>query len=177
MALGGLVVLAGGCALAASLPGAGRHLLSVITIPGLGMSALRESGRAHQVRIQQQFTVRISPGSPSAPMAMMFDLEPDERPPHVEERKMGRCLPVGAIAAVNAAEKNRLALFLRDSRVVMATLAKACRANDFYSGFYVERSADGQLCVDRDRIHSRSGANCTIRDLRVLVEIAPRHGP
>jgi hypothetical protein len=53
--------------------------------------------------------------------------------------------------------------------MLSAELEKACRARDFYSGFYVDRNADGQLCVDRDRLHSRSGSDCSVSRLRELV--------
>jgi hypothetical protein len=49
-------------------------------------------------------------------------------------------------------------------------LNRACRARDFYSGFYVERASDGRICVDRDTLLSRSGANCKLTRIRQLVD-------
>ena len=72
---------------------------------------------------------------------------------------------------VRGAEGNRLLLFMRDQHVVLAALEKACRAEDFYSGFYVARNGDGLLCTDRDTLQSRSGANCR---LLALHELAPK---
>ena len=100
----------------------------------------------------------------------MFEPDEDERPVHVEERRMQRCIPAAASAGVQSGPRDRLVLFLRDSRVVTAVLPKTCRANDFYSGFYMDRNADGQLCVDRDEIHARSGATCRLSDFRAVVE-------
>ena len=37
-----------------------------------------------------------------------------------------------------------------------ATLEPSCVASSFYSGFYVERNADGRLCVSRDQLQSRA---------------------
>jgi hypothetical protein len=135
-----------------------------------------QAEKAQQVRIQQHFSIRISPGAVGGPAGFVLELE-EERSARVDDRKVARCLPIGAIAAVQAAEKNRLLLFLRDSRMVTVGLEKACRAQDFYSGFYVERNGDGQLCVERDQIHARSGATCTIRDLRAVAEGNVRRTP
>jgi hypothetical protein len=65
---------------------------------------------------------------------------------------------------------SRLILYMRDRRMLSATLERACRARDFYSGFYVDRTNDGQLCVDRDTLLSRSGANCKLTRIRQLIE-------
>lgn len=127
-----------------------------------------------QVRIQQQFSIRISPGPPVPPPVFVIENEQDERSTRLEERSMGRCLPASAIVSVQSAPRNRLLFFLRDSRVVTAGLDKSCHAHDFYSGFYVERNADGQICIERDKIHARSGANCLIHDLHALVEVPAR---
>jgi hypothetical protein len=60
-------------------------------------------------------------------------------------------------------------LYLRDQRIISANLEKACSARDFYSGFYVDQNSDGLLCVDRDKLHSRTGANCEVERMRQLV--------
>jgi hypothetical protein len=141
----------------------GRIVLSVVTE---GFRPRAEN----QVRIEQRITIRISPraGPPPPPLRpFMMDL-PDR--PRISERHAGKCLPISSIAGVQVGRDNRQMAYLRDRRVISLGLEKGCRAQDFYSGFYVERSADGQLCVDRDRLQSRSGANCALTRLRQLVE-------
>ncbi len=123
---------------------------------------------ANQVRIERQITIRISPRG-IAPGPPMFDMPDRGRPPRIAERRIGNCVPIGGIAGVQVGRDNRLTVFMRDRRTVSLGLEKSCRAQDFYSGFYVERSIDGQLCVDRDRLQSRSGANCALTRLRQLV--------
>jgi hypothetical protein len=86
------------------------------------------------------------------------------------ERNIGRCVPVSSISGVQPDSGGRLILFLRDRRMVSAVLERACRARDFYSGFYIERTTDGRLCVDRDTLLSRSGANCKLTRIRQLVD-------
>jgi len=124
---------------------------------------------AEQVRIEQRLTVRIAPRSisrelladlPAAPLATRF-----------RERKVGKCLSVKGIAGVQIGADDRLLLFMRDRRLIGASLEKACSARDFYSGFYVDRGGDGKLCVDRDMLHSRSGSTCTVSRLRELVAV------
>ncbi|HWU04247.1 MAG TPA: hypothetical protein VN222_16015 [Novosphingobium sp.] len=132
---------------------------------------------ARQVRIDQRLSIRISPGSAVLPPGVIIELEQEERPSRVEQRKIAKCLPVNMIAGVQSGRGNQLILFLRDNHVVAAALDKSCRAQDFYSGFYLEKNADGQVCVGRDKLQSRSGANCAIRSWRGLVDAVPRRFP
>jgi hypothetical protein len=125
---------------------------------------------AAQVRIEQRVTIRIAPPGPRLRQSMMPEMAP-LAPPRLSERKMGKCVAVSGIAAVQPDAGGKLLLFMRDRRLISASLEKACRARDFYSGFYLEPSRDGMLCVDRDKLHSRAGANCEISRMRQLVAI------
>ena len=78
-------------------------------------------------------------------------------------------MPIASIAGVQPESSDRILLLTRNRRLIGASLDKSCRARDFYSGFYVEQNADGQLCAGRDIIHSRAGANCAVTKLRELV--------
>lgn len=122
---------------------------------------------ARQVRIEQRVTIRIAPRDPAIRPSVLAQLAPSA-PARLTQRKMGKCVPVSGIAAVQP-DAGRLLLFMRDQRLVSASLEKACRARDFYSGFYLERTGDGLLCVERDRLHSRSGSSCEISKMRQLV--------
>ena len=53
---------------------------------------------------------------------------------------MDRCVPISGISGVQTGNGNRLLLFLRDQRIISVNLERACRARDFYSGFYIERN-------------------------------------
>jgi hypothetical protein len=126
----------------------------------------------NQVRIEQHMSIRISPQSRpmTLPPQFMMDLPRRELAPRMVERNIGRCVPVSSISGVQPDSGGRLILFLRDRRMVSAVLERACRARDFYSGFYIERTTDGRLCVDRDTLLSRSGANCKLTRIRQLVD-------
>lgn len=140
---------------------------------GLIWTLLANSFRApseNQVRIEQRLTIRIAPRG-AAPPPQFNDLRrPRDMETRFEERRIGNCLPIGAIAGVQPGGENRLMLFMRDHRLISAELEKTCKARDFYSGFYLERNADSQICVDRDKLQSRSGANCVVKRLRQLIE-------
>ncbi|WP_374412175.1 hypothetical protein [Novosphingobium colocasiae] len=126
---------------------------------------------SYQIRIEQRMTIRIAPRGAAPMVPDAFVGLPDmTMAPRYLERKMGKCLSMSAIAGMRPQGDNRLLLFLRNGAMVAAELDRACRARDFYSGFYLANSSDGNLCVDRDKLLSRSGANCTLTRIRQLVE-------
>ena len=124
----------------------------------------------NQVRIEQRVTIRITP-RPSGPQPqMLVDLPTRPLPQRLVERDFGNCLSIAGIAGVEVSNDNRLILYMRDRRVLSAGLERACNARDYYSGFYVERNSDGQICVKRDNLLSRSGATCKLSRIKQLVE-------
>ena len=136
---------------------------------------LREADRAGQVRIEQRVIIRIAPGTGRLPTiddrhGLFSPFPPMARTPRTIERKIAQCLPVNSIVRVQP-DGSRLLLYMRDQKIVSATLEKGCRARDYYSGFLVERSVDGMLCAGRDKLLARSGANCGMDKLRQLVVI------
>ncbi len=139
--------------------------------------ALRETPRANQVRIEQRLIIRVAPGGPPRDRrdvrGSLFADTPARAPavPRFSERRMGQCVAVAGIAGVRPDGPSRLVLFMRDQKIVSAAVEKSCNANDFYSGFLVERSADGMLCAGRDRVLSRSGSNCSLGKLSQLVAV------
>lgn len=124
-----------------------------------------------QVRIEQQITIRITPRPAPVQQNVLNQLSQRATPPNrVSERHMGNCVPANGIAGVQIGRDNRLIFYLRDQRVAAASLERACSARDYYSGFYVQRTSDGQICVNRDTLQSRTGAACKLSRLRQLVE-------
>lgn len=124
-----------------------------------------------QVRIEQRVIIRISPRVAPRPNSLLAELPQSSPPPRYVERKMADCIAIKSIAGVQTQGAKRLILYLRDRRMVRATLEKSCLARDFYSGFYIERSEDGMLCINRDRLQSRAGASCAIGSMRQLVAV------
>lgn len=122
----------------------------------------------NQVRIEQRMTIRIVP-RPAPRVNILTPLPDGEVEEHLVEKKMAKCVPVSGIVGVQVGGPSNLILFMRDRSMVNAALERSCRARDFYSGFYLQRSTDGKLCVDRDTLLSRSGANCQLTRFRQLV--------
>ena len=141
-------------------------------IAGERQGAAPEEETARLVRIEERVIIRIAPSSPASSERMLSLLprRPSARATFQEE-KLDGCVPVAAIAAVQPAEQNRLLLFMRDRRILSAALERTCSAEDFYSGFYIERQEDGQLCSHRDRLQSRAGASCRVAQLNRLVAV------
>lgn len=134
------------------------------------LAAFRSTATARQVRIEQRVVVRIAPRASAARKDLLAELPQRELSARFEERGKEKCVPLQGIAAVQTGSGNRLVLFLRDQRMISVNLEKSCRARDFYSGFYVEKSKDGRLCVERDRLQSRTGGSCEVETMRELVE-------
>nr|WP_298928632.1 hypothetical protein [uncultured Erythrobacter sp.] len=135
------------------------------------LDAFRGGQVLRQIRIQRRVILRIAPARQQNRNSLVADLPRQGLNVKYEERKMGKCVPVNGIAGVQTGSGNRLLLFMRDSKIISANLEKACRARDFYSGFYVEKNEDGKLCVDRDKLQSRSGAKCEVERMRQLVAV------
>jgi hypothetical protein len=135
------------------------------------LSALRQSSIVRQVRIEQRVVVRIAPQSATSRRSLLADLPQRAVAPQFEEGGKEKCVALDGIAGVQTGSGNRLVLFLRDRRMISVNLEKSCRARDFYSGFYVEKNKDGRLCVERDKLQSRTGARCEVETMRELVEV------
>ena len=125
---------------------------------------------ARQVRIERRVIMRITPQPGNSRRGFLSQL-PRQTAPRVVERPHGECVDAGEIVGV-ADRGSRLVMYMRDRQIISAELEKACSPRDFYLGFYVERSPDGQLCVNRDRLMSRAGAKCRIADFHRLIAVA-----
>jgi hypothetical protein len=135
------------------------------------LTALRSAQTAQQVRIEQRVVIRITPASPATRQNLMAAMPLPPSAPRFEERGKEKCVGLEDIAAVQTGSGNRLVLYLRDRRMLAVSLEKSCLARDFYSGFYVEKSKDGRLCVSRDKLRSRTGASCEVDTMRQLVQV------
>ncbi|MFM9936011.1 MAG: hypothetical protein ACKVOL_07400 [Novosphingobium sp.] len=149
--------------------------------PG-GLAGPLDADTWSQVRIEQRVIIRINPREPGrdalAPQVLPMQpivqpinpaLRPNTVQIRVRERKAGNCMPATGIAAVQPITDGRLMFYMRDRRMLAAGLEKACSARDFYLGFYMSKTTDGQLCVGRDPIHSRAGTTCKLKDVREYV--------
>ncbi|NVD44031.1 hypothetical protein [Qipengyuania atrilutea] len=131
---------------------------------------LPDDERAHQVRIERRVIIRISPRR-VGPQSLVSDQRETRTPLRFVRRDMERCIPASEIIGARPSGERSLRLYLRDRRLVSLTLDKSCRAQAFYSGFYIEKDSDGQLCARRDELHSRTGSKCEVEDMHQLVAL------
>jgi hypothetical protein len=118
----------------------------------------------YQVRAEQRVIIRLpSRPAPGAPK------NGKSNPVKYEEKKIGKCILMDRLVASRPGPKDTLELATRDGSLIRAYLGDGCLAREFYAGAYVERSADGKLCIDRDILHARTGAQCEIDKFRALV--------
>lgn len=118
----------------------------------------------HQVRVERRVIVRITPFS-ARRAASEMSVPPASEPARTEATASdvkGGCIPLASVAGVRLAEGGRMLIFLRNRSVISASFQRSCPVQAFYSGFYVERPRDGLLCSGRERLHARSGADCTL---------------
>ncbi len=120
-----------------------------------------------QVRIERRVIVRISPQSGRVRRDLASGLPQRGTSRRLIERPVGDCISTNGIVGVSD-RGSRLVMYMRDRSMISAELEKACSPRDFYLGFYLERNADGQLCVGRDKLMSRAGARCHVRQMRKL---------
>jgi hypothetical protein len=89
------------------------------------------------------------------------------------ESRGPRCLSASRIVGATLLGQDSVDLILRDNRRVRARLESRCPALDFYRGFYVNATEDGQICADRDMLRSRAGGQCQIDQFRMLTALSP----
>ncbi len=116
-----------------------------------------------QVTIRQRIIVRVP--------AMTTRTPPVPMPPPVvwKEVRGPKCVVVNQLAGAAITQSDSVDLFLRGGRRLRAQLDDNCPALDYYGGFYLAPTKDGQVCGGRDTIHARSGGKCQIDRFRELV--------
>lgn len=113
-----------------------------------------------QMMIQRRIIVRV-PAMPPPPRTL--------RPIRWKEVKGPKCVPLSQLAGAAIGQDDTVDLFLRGGARLRARLDDDCPALDYYSGFYINPSADGQVCQRRDMLHTRAGQQCRVERFRLLV--------
>ena len=122
--------------------------------------AIPEQGLAYLIGMARDNIMRIPPVDSASSKSL--------RPFRFVERPMGNCINASTIAAVRRAGGTALDMVTTHNTYFRAYLSDNCQAAQFYSGFYVEKASDGKVCTNRDILHSRSGAQCTVKSFRQL---------
>ena len=116
--------------------------------------------RITQMMIQQRIIIRVPAMAPP----------PDPpRPVKWKEVKGPKCVALNQLAGAAITQSDSVDLFLRGGTRLRARLDDDCPALDYYSGFYIRPTDDGQVCQKRDMLHTRSGGQCRVERFRTLV--------
>lgn len=118
-----------------------------------------------QLSFHQRIVIRVprmdDPRDPTA--------TPPADPAKYQEKKGPKCLPIPAIEGASVMTGDSVDLVTIDGMVTRARFDDHCPALDFYRGFYMRQTPDGQVCAGRDSLRSRSGGDCRIKSFRRLV--------
>jgi len=118
-----------------------------------------------QMTIRQRIVIRV----PRVPDPREDAITTAMRPPKWIERKGPKCVPLPMIAGASLTQSQSIDLVTVDGGVLRAKFDDECPALDFYKGFYLRQTSDGQICADRDSLRSRSGGVCRIKSFRQLI--------
>lgn len=156
----------------APMPPAPPEVLAPVSLPVPDASA-----PFWQVVIEQRMIIRVPAqrsslnNFASAPVA---EARAREKPIEWKEKKAPKCVAMRNILGMQAVQRDSIDIITRQNQRLRAQLNRGCRALDFYAGFYMQGTKDGQLCEDRDEIHARTGAKCEIDKFRLMVPV-PRN--
>jgi len=109
-----------------------------------------------QLTVEQTLIVRVPRRSQPKPLKW-------------KTKKGPKCVPMAAIAGAAVVADDAIDLALKGGQRLRAQFSSRCPALDYYSGFYILPTEDGQICADRDVIRTRSGGQCEIQRFRRLV--------
>jgi len=145
-------------------PAAAALLLALVgaAAPSPGEAQAQSQGQYGQMVYRERIMIRVSEGIRGDGPAAQSQL------PRWKERKGPKCVAMRAIAGAALIGQNSVDLILRDRSRVRAKLESSCPALDYYHGFYVTPTSDGQICADRDPIRSRMGGECGIDKFKAL---------
>jgi hypothetical protein len=121
--------------------------------------------RYAQLTIHERLIIRIPRVAPAGRGARVVAPAPVEW----QEKRGPECLRVTALTGAAIDTKGDVDLVIEGARRIRAKLDDDCPTLDFYAGFYLRPTSDGQICAGRDAIRSRSGALCPISKFRTLV--------
>jgi hypothetical protein len=162
--------------------------VSVLLMVASGASAAPEAQRAPppsrslqlaQVTIEQRVIIRIPMVRPPAPppppgggqrTALAPPVQDDERDaPTLKEVKGPKCLKLQRLRGFVINSETGVTLLTDKDELFRTHVGRMCRAADFYSGFYIQPTKDGDICAGRDALHARNGSTCDIEKFTKLV--------
>lgn len=145
-----------------------RYLLLVFAF-ALGPPADAQTAAARRLSIAEQRVIRIPLRSTAVPLPRAGADYKETRGP--------KCVARSKIAGASLNGSRSLDIMLKSQTRLRAHLKSSCPALDYYAGFYLNPTADGDICSDRDAVHARSGGECQIDVFRKLTSKKPPAKP
>lgn len=127
-----------------------------------GIADAQRTG-VRRLTIIEQSVIRIPLRSTAVPLPRPLGEYRETRGP--------KCIARSSIAGASLNGPKSIDFVLRDQTRYRARLQNSCIAIDYYAGFYLKPTADGNICSDRDALHARSGGECEIDTFRKLVPL------
>jgi hypothetical protein len=123
------------------------------------------------VTIEQRVIIRIPTVRPGAQRSSVVSEAAAPPPPPIrwKETKGPKCLPLTGIRGAVTSMGNGVTLIAGRNEQFRTHFGRACRAADFYAGFYIQPNEDGAICAGRDALHARNGSTCEIEKFSRLV--------
>ncbi len=137
-----------------------RPLLFTVAFVLAMQPADARTAAARRMSIIEQRVVRIPLRSTAVPLPKASDAYKETRGP--------KCVARSKIAGAALNGNKSVDLTLKSTTRLRAHLKSSCPALDYYAGFYLNPTADGDICSDRDAVHARSGGACQIDVFRKL---------
>ncbi len=134
--------------------------------PSFDPGLLSKAQNLLQVRIEQRVIIRVPLKQVTVSSVGVGAKRP--APIKYKEEKVGKCLMMDRLVGSRPGPKDSLELVTRDGVLIRAYLNDGCLGREFYAGAYMERPADGKLCVERDLLYARTGAKCEVNKFRLL---------
>ena len=134
----------------------------LVLVPGSAPAA-PESYVLTQMAIQSRTIVRL----PRLPAAQT-QASPFKTMTWIE-KKGPKCIALDTLAGALITQPRSVDLVQLGGERVRAQINKRCPSLDFYSGFYLKPTADGQICAGRDPVRTRAGRACEIDRFRKLI--------
>lgn len=113
-----------------------------------------------RLTLSEQRVVRIPLRSTAVPLPKAGAEDKETRGP--------KCVARSKIAGASLNGLKSIDFTLRSGTRLRARLKSSCPAIDYYAGFYLNPTVDGDICSDRDAVHARSGGECQIDIFRKL---------
>jgi len=152
--------------------------LLLASAPDADRSALRAGTQLAQVTIEQRVIIRIPVVQARGPQRQSAredatTASPPPPPRLLREVDGPRCLALARIRGAIISPNNDIVMVSGRREQFRPHFSRACRAVDFYAGFYIEPAEDGALCARRDELHARNGSSCAIERFSRLVPVDP----